>query len=660
MKAIFFSAILLTIGCFETQAQSCEGICPYYNSFMSMAQADTVKNTQTKLNYYRAAIVAARDCNCPKLEQNAYEQIDTLFILIEAEKRKIELQSQTILEQQKNIRTALINAEAANKKNLKIVNAMDFYDGKFALASKDKKYGFIDKKGNTKINFDYNSGGPFDSETGFAEMEIEPSYRLHIKYLIDTIGNRYQLFDISEESIIRLNRRLINRIKDKKTQSNLEDIEPIIELVSEELVKGFKPKYSSNIALSFQDVEKDNALEMLEFLAKSTIKDKVEVLILEEENIDVFSESITGFKNLKYIDAYWTDIKTIPESVDRLKNLKKLRLPSQVKEVPSSIYNLEKLETLDLSETELDTLPEMVENLKSLKELRLPGSLVSFPESIVKLKTLESLDLFFTELKVVPEFIGELKSLKRLELPFSLPKAPSSIYNLENLEYLYLSGTNQMELSKDIGNLKKLKDLTIKMPLENCPLSLSNLENLEVLNLYQTRLTNLPEGISKLQKIKTLNLPRTLVALPENIGNLRNLEELNLLGTRILKIPKSLGNLISLEKLFLPLSKENLPESIGNLENLEFLYLSTSLESLSEEIGNLRSLKDLTISNSQNFKKIPDISQLKKLEHFYLTLYEGENYTVNLEELEVLQEKLPNCVFHIKNEKGEEINIKKK
>ena len=40
--------------------------------------------------------------------------------------------------------TALETAE-------KIINAFYFYDGKFALAYKNKKYGFIDKTGNIKI-----------------------------------------------------------------------------------------------------------------------------------------------------------------------------------------------------------------------------------------------------------------------------------------------------------------------------------------------------------------------------------------------------------------------------------------------------------------------------------------------------------------------------
>lgn len=224
MKLIFFSLLLLVLTSLEAQAQSCKSPCPYYNDFVRIAQADTVKNTQTKLNYYRAAIVAAKDCHCPQLEQNANKQIDTLFILIEEEKRKAEAQSQTILEQKNEIKLALREAEAANEKNLKIINAMDFYDGKFALALKNGKYGFIDKDGNPKLSFEYDKGEPFDPKTGFAEMEITKNYGYeYIKYLVDTTGNRYQLVDISEvlraEGLVKstLSKQDVKALKSKLT-----------------------------------------------------------------------------------------------------------------------------------------------------------------------------------------------------------------------------------------------------------------------------------------------------------------------------------------------------------------------------------------------------------------------------------------------------------
>jgi hypothetical protein len=68
-------------------------------------------------------------------------------------------------------------------------------------------------------------------------------------------------------------------------------------------------------------------------------------------------------------------------------------------------------------------------------------------------------------------------------------------------------------------------------------------------------------------------------------------------------------------------------------------------------------LKELNIRNSRNFKEIPDISKFEKLEDFYLKLYKDENYAANIERLKALREKLPNCFFHIRNEKEEQMEM---
>jgi hypothetical protein len=458
MKIILFSLLLLLVTFFEIEAQNCKMPCPYYNDFIRIAQADTVKNTQTKLNYYRAAIVAAGDCDCPKLEEIAYKQIDTLFILIEADKRRAEAQSKVILEQQDEIEIALIEAEAANKKNMKIINAMDFYDGKFALAFNGEKYGFIDKDGNSKYGFEYDKGAPFDSETGLAEMEITHKRSGRgVEYLVDTLGDKYLSFNIGEESIMLLKENVTKSKKQKKIASESEDTKYTMESINEVVPYNIFAYSRHRLAMNFQGVKQVDLLDVLKPLTTYThVSERIEILILESDDLSTFPNLLMEFHNLKFLDLYWTNIQKIPATIIFLRKLKTLRLPVSVKEVSWSIYNLENLEILDLSTTAVDTLPETIENLKKLKELKLPSSLVS--------------------------------------------------------------------------------------------------------------------------------------------------------------LPKSIGNLVNLKKL--------------------------------------------DIANRQNFKEIPDLSKLKKLEHFYLALYKDEHYAVHLASLKTLQEKLPACVFHITNEKGEEINVK--
>ncbi len=108
-----------------------------------------------------------------------------------------------------NARKLQKDAEQNSKKNKKIVNALDFYDGKYALAF-NGKYGFINQEGDVVINYDYDKGEPFDAETGFAQMEMEISdhrtlkklgdgqRRSNVKFYVDTSGQQYRVINLPD------------------------------------------------------------------------------------------------------------------------------------------------------------------------------------------------------------------------------------------------------------------------------------------------------------------------------------------------------------------------------------------------------------------------------------------------------------------------------
>lgn len=699
----------------ESKAQLCQSPCPYYKDFIRLAQADTVKNTQEKLNYYRAAIVAAKDCNCSELEQSVNKQIDTLFIIIEAQKKMAEAQSYTILEQQKKIEIAFEKAEIANEKNEKIVSAMDFYDGKFALAIKDGKYGFIDKNGNANrnINFIYDKGEPFNSKTGFAKMEINIYDNLYKKYLIDTSGNKYRLINIlevlREEGIVKsiLSKKEIAYLKEDLTENMIRSKLKKMELYTESVNKKLRSEMNRSrieIALDFEGMDKDDILNILEFLAKDSIlRDRVELLLFSGLDLDVFPSSIIAFKNLKEINIVWTEITSLPSTISKLKKLKVLRLPSSVNKVPSSLYDLESLEWLDLSLLNITALPGAIGKLKNLKVIHLPLFLEKLPASFSKLENLEYLNFHTARLTTFPEAIGKLKKLKELTLPKELEALPASICNLENLESLVFPGDNPKVLPEAIGNLKSLKKIALPGGLEKLPASIFSLEKLENLIIYSRVLTELPEAIGNLKNLKRLfsyasveQLPaslgdlenleflalvsKNLKMLPDTIGNLKNLEELDLSKTAVTMLPETIRHLTKLKILKLPPSLEKLPKGISNLKNLEALDLSkTVVKELPETIGNLTFLKNLRLpplletfpkgisnlkyletlefNNPLNIGNLPDISNLKKLYRIYFKLHNDENYAANLKILEELQEKIPNVRFTIKDEKGKKIKL---
>jgi Leucine-rich repeat (LRR) protein len=526
-------------------------------------------------------------------------------------------------------KAAQLDAEAANEKNIKIINAMDFYDGKLALAFKNGKYGFIDKDGNPSPNIDfvYQKGEPFDVETGFAEMEtMNPIGSDRVKYLIDTSGNRYRLVEISEvlkekgifksslskEDISLLKSRLTKNKKQKNLLSKLEDLESSLKSINQSVAYDLN-KHKDKLALDFKDLGKNDVLNILQYLAKDPkIKDRVELLFFDR-NLDTFPDFITTFEHLSQIDIYSTDITSIPENIDRLKGLKALELPSTIENVPSSIYNLQHLEILNLYDTGVEMLPEA---------------------------------------------IGKLKKLKILGLPMSLKKIPLSVYSLEHLEELYLTGQEETTLSASILKLKKLKTLFLLISIDEFSSHIEHLENLEVLHLQMTGIKAIPESIGKLKKLKDLYLPAGLEKIPLSIYSLQNLNLLDVSSEAITELPEGLENLIDLEHLHLSgTSLKTIPGDLGKLIDLQVLELPPSLEILPKGIENLINLEKLYLENNPNLKNIPDVSKMRKLKYFSLTLYKNEDYAANLAKLEALQEKLPDCSFIIKDEEGDYIYL---
>ncbi|CAA6827622.1 MAG: Unknown protein [uncultured Sulfurovum sp.] len=593
MKVIIFSLSLLILISIEIKAQSCKNLCPSYLELIKLVEKKGDENAQTKLNYYRAAIVAAKDCNCPVLEGNANKKIDELFKKIEAEKEKAQALSRTILKQKNKIDIALGEAEEANEKNLKIINAMEFYDGKYALAFKDNNYGFIDKDGNPNpnISFEYKKGEPFDRITGFAEMED----RKNIKYLIDTSGNKYRLINISEGLKYKDGRKINlstddlryfeNKLVTNKSEKiifdelkqkleTLNQIEDNIKLVNQELINTLN-KTEDRLALDLSEMKKKDILNILKnILKENLIKDKVELLFLNNTyDLDTLPDLILEFKNLRELDLSWTNAFALPLSLGQL----------------------DKLVRLDIYGSQIGSIPETIDKLKNLKILVLSESLGSEglpnPNRIFGLKNLEYLDLSGTELESIPETIGQLTKLKSLSLPNSLKILPNSIGGLKNLEYLDLSSTE---------------------------------------------LESIPETIGQLTKLKSLSLPNSLKILPNSIGGLKNLEGLFFEDRRfeysqLESIPETIGQLTKLKSLSLPNSLKILP-NIFLLENLEGLYI--------------RDNPDI---------QIYDINKLKKLKNFSYTLYKDN--PINKAKLKALQKELPNCNFDITNEQGISINL---
>lgn len=678
MKIILFSLILSMFLSLDSQAQDCQNPCPYYNDFVSMAQANTVKNTQAKLNYYRAAIVAAKDCNCSQLEQNANKQIDTLFVIIEQEKRKAEAQSRTILEQQKEVREALKVAKKANSKNEKIVNAMDFYQGELALASKNDKYGFINKVGETEIEFKYDKGEPFDE--GFAEMEREDT-----KYLIDIEGNEYKLINISEmlQDVENTN-LLIYQDNIKWLEGTLHNKTDVEKVFDEKIIIHQNNIKKYNVALEKETNGKVKAYW------EDDIKKEKEILQLTQGKLRKYQEN-----RQVEIETRLSDLRmkldTIEEKLkianDRLLDVLKsgnerlaldfskqnnLDIIGVLRNIVNDNFINDKVEILYLNETDLDTLPDFITEFENLKYIYLSGTKIKFipetidqlknlkilicpslvkevPFSIYNLENLERLGLSSTEYRMLPEDIGKLKKLKRIRFPRTLKEIPASVYELENLETLYLSYTWIRELPEEIGKLKNLKTLSLPYGLKKIPVSLYDLENLETLFLRAKNEKEVPSAIENLKSLRYLNVQIPVKELPASISNLENLRNLRLYDSELIRLPETIGDLTKLEQLYLPSTIEEISTNIYKLENLKTLSISGwAIEELPKGIDNLVNLEQLYLTGT-SLKTIPeDVGTLVKIERLELpssleTLPESFKNLTNLRSLDI--EENPNLKY---------------
>lgn len=228
------------------------------------------------------------------------------------------------------------------------------------------------------------------------------------------------------------------------------------------------------------------------------------------KNLTTLPESIGKLRNLKKLDLGFNSIETLPDSIGQLHNLQELNLSQcWIYSLPESICQLENLQELYLCDCEnLRTFPENIGQLHNLTCLHLGGEygnhLTTLPEQIGKLKKLEFLSLNCEMISTLPEFICELENLQELDL------------------FCYYGLT---DLPKQMGKLKNLKILNIK---------------------YCADLTTLPESISELHLLEELNLYdcQNLIRLPKNIGNLQNLKQLDLIRCKNLHIfPESIKQL---------------------------------------------------------------------------------------------------------------------
>ncbi|MGP9601035.1 leucine-rich repeat domain-containing protein, partial [Psychrobacter sp. AOP42-A1-21] len=371
------------------------------------------------------------------------------------------------------------------------------------------------------------------------------------------------------------------------------------------------------------------------------------------------------------LNLCYTGIKSLPESISRLENLKSIDLSAcdELQGFPDGFFQLTQLEELLLYSTELYS--DEIGSLKKLKKLSLSGDLYEIPVWIFDLKELTELCLNEVALSEIPSEIGELTKLEYLDLGVNerITKLPESFGNLTNLKHLSLICCSLQSLPESFVNLTQLEELELgpsdmntldrlshgvtefltqlgdtvsgwekKEPAEpwmlelwdwadksriseyDIPREVESLQNPYAIILDNLTAKKLSAFFNKFAQLKNLdilhiNLKDSLSNTPNELGNFSNLKSLTISGFGLTSLPETIGNLENLTSLHIGGNQlTSLPDSIANLENLTSLDISFSeLTSLPETIGNLENLTDLIISGNQLTSLPESIGNLKKL-----------------------------------------------
>ncbi len=274
--------------------------------------------------------------------------------------------------------------KAALSKSQKLIDAFYFYEGRFALAYKHNRYGFINKQGDAIIGYQYTKAEQFNEYNGFARVK---NY-YWTDFLIDTFGNEY------------------------KAAYDIKDIDSSTRAV--DLSGKFLTGYSPEDLFKYQHLK---------------------ILIWQFNALDKLPREIGQLTNLKSLDLSGNALRNLPVEISSLQKLTFLNLEgSPLKSLPRQVYELRNLQTLNLSNIKLDSLPKEIGELKNLKSLNLASNnLRSLPAETGDLENLESLNLYYNQLTSLPKEISKLKKMRYLLLTGNNSISQAEINNLKVL-----------------------------------------------------------------------------------------------------------------------------------------------------------------------------------------------------------------------------------
>jgi uncharacterized protein YpmB len=416
MKNLFFLVIFFVVLPFSIYAQTCNE--SLYSEYLNEGENYfKQKNYLAAVNSYSSALAI-----CPKNAEVIKGKLRDVFVEVNKLKENAQIA-------EKNTKDALAAVERQKKianENLakanKLIDAFYFYEGRFTLAFKNKKFYFIDKNGNRVEKLgQWDTAEQFEQYDGNGFAKVQKNQQ---DFLLDTMGNFYQV------------------------AYKIEDLNPKMK------------------ALDLTGVQ------LYSFPTEIFKYKQLEVLILNgtryrENNFETHLNKINQLQNLKILQLAGLNLGLLPSQIGGLTNLTHLGLSgNKLTTLPTSISELKSLKILELNGNQLTSLPIVISELKNLRSLGLNGNqLTDLSADIGKLINLTNLGLNSNQLISLPLEISELKNLTELDLGNNQLKDVQSIGNLKTLTHLSLKNNQLTSLPTSISKLKKLKYIYLSVNL---------------------------------------------------------------------------------------------------------------------------------------------------------------------------------------------------
>lgn len=263
---------------------------------------------------------------------------------------------------------------------------------------------------------------------------------------------------------------------------------------------------------------------------------------------------------------------------------------------------------LDLSQCNIRSIPDEICRLSNLKSLNLGHNSISDITNIGKLTQLESLNLGSNKITDISPLEG-LICLTNLNLANNKIQSLAPLKELTNLKFLNAS-YNKLSRVIVLSNLRQLEVLNVSGNKIQNFTPISDLTNLKHLNIFKTQTRSL-QDIARIESLLTLDLGGNPITNYSYLSELKNLSTLSLNYSKI-KNYDFLGSIVELQTLNISNNGLNNIDFLKKLVRLQNLSLSSNKVTDLKSLSNIQGLNTLNLSDNQITDLTPIIPFLRK------------------------------------------------